>query len=497
MSATSRVLEITSPSFYSEHGRTWPRLTWGFFLLVFMAVWLMVFGATAGTAFIGLSAMFLLVAWRFPYAIFYVSLATAPLIGWMVSISTGRLQFGERAFGGSIDVSFGELLALALLASWGVRVLSVWKRTLDRTWKPWLPLVGTYGFLAFAHVLSVFSSADPDPVRILKYALRPVFLSYVLFVLLPTNFIRSTRRFVHAVTVLVVVGSVFALDGFRSMFQFSGDELSFHRAHPLPIIGFSPIGDNHNLLAELLVFTAPLALALAVFLREAKYQRLARLAAAGMALVALLTFARSAWIALVLQAALLSMTIWKKRPPIVGRVRTWLVLLAIPLMIAMAAFSSSPDVKSSTHARVALTSMAWHMFSEHPVFGVGAGEFTERLARIRAFTVDFGNPIDAHGILQKIGAETGLIGLLAFVLLFVRVGQWMGYFWQRVKPWREEREAFAYLSAALLGVFIYQLFNTTYWSAKLWLPLGIALAAGNVFTSLSPKRDPDFLSPRP
>lgn len=498
MSATSRVFEITSPSFYSEHGRTLPRLTWGFFLLAFVAALLAAFGATAGTAFIGLSVVLLLAAWRFPYAVFYISLATAPLIGWMVSISTGRLQFGERAFGGAIDVSIGELLALAVLASWGIRLLTVWRHAPDRAWKPWLPLVGVYGFLALAHVLSVFSSADPDPVRAVKYALRPVFLSYVLFVLLPANFIRSMRRFIHAAAILVAVGSVFALDGLRSMFQFSGDEPALHRAHPLPILGFSPIGDNHNLLAELLVFTAPLALALAVFIRDTRRKRLAQCAAAFMGLVALFTFARSAWIALALQAVFLGMTIWRKHPPVVGRrARTLLMLFAIPLVIAMAVFSISPDVKSSTSARVALTSMAWHLASEHPLFGVGAGEFTNQLVRIRAFSIDFGDPIDAHGIFQKIGAETGLFGLFAFALLLIRVVQWMRHFWRRVQPWKDEREAFAFLAAAIIGTFAYQLFNTTYWSAKLWLPLGIALAAGNAFTSFSPKRDPDFLLPRP
>ncbi len=496
MSATYHAFEIASPSFYSARRTILPRVTLGVFALATVAALLIAFGASAGAVFIAFALALFLAAWRFPFAVYDVSLAFAPMTGLMVAIATGDLQFGQRAFGGAIDVSVGELLAAAVFASWGVRALTVWRHSSDRAWKPWLPLFGAFAFLAAAHVFSALSSADPDPIRVIKYALRPVFLSYLLFVLLPANLIRSLRRFVRAAMILASVGFVFALDGLRSMLQFSGDEFAIHRAHPLPILGYSPLGDNHNLLAELLVFTAPLALAAAVFVRDPRLRGLLRFAAAVMALVALFTFARSAWIALALQFAFLTATIWRKRSPIAGRVRTALLFLLIPLAIGMAIFSASPEVKSSTDARAALTAISFHLFLQHPWVGTGAGAFVDQLARIRAYVVDFGDPIDAHGVWQKLAAETGTLGLIAFAFVFLRACQWLRHFWERAQPWPEEREAYAMLITAVLGSFAYQFFNTTYWSAKLWLPLGIALAAGNVFTFFSARRDPDFLTPR-
>ena len=39
--------------------------------------------------------------------------ALVPFLGLMVSLPTGRLAIGERAFGGAIDVQIGELAACA------------------------------------------------------------------------------------------------------------------------------------------------------------------------------------------------------------------------------------------------------------------------------------------------------------------------------------------------------------------------------------------------
>jgi hypothetical protein len=44
----------------------------------------------------------------------------------------------------------------------------------------------------------------------------------------------------------------------------------------------------------------------------------------------------------------------------------------------------------------------------------------------------------------------------------------------------QARRIYHLLVAAALGAFVYQLFNTDYWTGKLWLPIGLMLAAGYV-----------------
>lgn len=470
----------------------WPRIGWGLFLCVLVGACLTALGLgfSAWTALV--AVIVLLIAWRAPYAVFYTTIFVAPFIGWVVSLSTGTIQVGERVFGGSIDVPMSDLLALIALASWAFRLLFIWQKRKQADWKPWLPLGISFGLLVAAHFLSILSIAEPNPLFVVKYALRPVLFSYMAWVLLPTNFLRSRRRFVTTLGILITSGMLFALDGFRSLFVF---DTALHRARPLPMFGVSPIGINHNVLAEWLVFVAPLALCLAELCQEKKQKRLLYVLAAFMTLIALLTFARSAWITLILQAGVLAY--FNYRQAVRKHVRelvTGLMVLS-PLAVYMVIFSSRTEIQGSTDARAMLAGIAWSLFKNSPWIGVGAGTFVDRVGATWLFTYEFGAPLDSHGILQKLVAETGLLGLLAFAGVLFVLGRWVWNMWKSFKVDSFERRAFACLVVAMVGAFSYQIFNTTYWSAKLWLPVGIALAGGRILLSRERAQDPDFLIP--
>lgn len=472
-----------------------PRIGWGLFLLVVLGAALVASGAPTGTSFLLASLVAILIAWRYPYASFYLAMATAPLLGILVSFSTGKFQFGERAFGGSIDVTINELTAAVVLTAWALRVLFYWRGRRDWNWKPWLPLAGAYGLLVLAHLASMLSPAAPDPLLVLKYSLRPVLSVYLMSVVLPANFIKSRRRLMATLLTLGAVGLFFAFDGFRSLFSFSNGDAFLYRARPLPILGVSPIGENHNVLAELLLFTAPIALAYAALTRSKRDQVYALSAAAFMGAITLLTFARSAWIAMGGEMIFLLATVWRDQWRAHASKFILLLLALIPLGAYMVVFSASPGVRSSTDARAMLAGIALDLFESSPLVGVGAGTFTDHVARTEAFSLDFGAAIDSHGVLQKIGAETGLFGLAAFFLLLGALVFTMRDTWRRLRHARLESTAYFYLIAAVLGAFIYQVFNTTYWTPKLWLPVGIVLAAGRVFVlNKKESRDPDFLS---
>ena len=86
--------------------------------------------------------------------------------------------------------------------------------------------------------------------------------------------------------------------------------------------------------------------------------------------------------------------------------------------------------------------------------GVGAGSFVERLSRVYAYTVEFGNPVEAHGLIQKLMAETGLFGLVAMVILLMVAVREICITWRLLKKHREESQAYMYLVAAALGAFV-------------------------------------------
>ncbi len=115
-------------------------------------------------------------------------------------------------------------------------------------------------------------------------------------------------------------------------------------------------------------------------------------------------------------------------------------------------------------------------FSSHPIIGAGAGTFVERLGEAKDFLEDFGDPLDAHGFVQKILAEEGIVGFVLFLLLLGRIVQTFAA-GVRAAESPEARKTLLLFSLAAVGLVVYEIFNTTYWSAKMWLPIGLALAA--------------------
>ena len=118
----------SSPSASPSKMSFLPRITWGVFLCVLLGALLITAGAPTGLTFLLGTVVAVLLAWRYPYIGLYLFIVTAPLLGVVVSISTGHIEFGERTFGGSIDVVLAELVAGAVLAAWALRLFFVWRK---------------------------------------------------------------------------------------------------------------------------------------------------------------------------------------------------------------------------------------------------------------------------------------------------------------------------------------------------------------------------------
>lgn len=417
-----------------------------------------------------------LVCWYLPLVVGTAAMAVGPLLGLIISIPWQRNVYSQRLFGGSIDIPFSDAFALAGLLSVGLWVLksdgwkSAWKR---------LPFLGSYVTLVGAHVLSAFSSAQPDFVGVVKFSMRPVAFSYAAFVALPTVLLRRWKDVRRSFALFVWGAGAFALQGFASLFV---DErwttISLHRARPLPIFGYYPIGANHNTLAEWLVVAAPFALALASWTHHRKLRPWLMGLAGFCALIALLTFARSAWIVVACELALLFATVWRPYVQKIWKVFSHFAwILVVPFVGYMLSFSLSQQVSTSTDARAMLTGIAWRWFSLHPLVGAGAGTFVAHVGSTWAYRLLFGGAMDAHGVFQKLFAETGLVGVGAYLLV---TGVIVHLAWVAIKRigWEHRMgQGLMYSAVGIMGAWIYQIFNTTYWSAKLWLPIGLFFAA--------------------
>ena len=279
---------------------------------------------------------------------------------------------------------------------------------------------------------------------------------------------------------MLVVGILVSILGLLSVFFPQEAAWSVPRAMPFSIAGFNPLGGNQNAVAEVLVISIPIAMILFLISEKIKKRGLYILAIALMMIVLLLTFSRAGWLALMVE--LLILFFIKYRHKINRNVIIALVLMMIfiPLIMYFTIWSQLDWMESSNANRLLLTNISWHSFLEHPIIGNGLNSFQRIVGQTFVYRVEFGDPLDSHGFIQKIATESGFLGVLTFVLL-------LGYvFYKNISAYAHAK----FLSHKLVvlcflmlisGIVVFELFSTAYFLATTWLPLGISLAAAKLY----------------
>ncbi|KAA0207039.1 O-antigen ligase domain-containing protein [Candidatus Uhrbacteria bacterium] len=472
----------------------WPRVALGVFLLVSIALLVVTAETRVAVTFLVTAAALVLIAWRFPYAVLSLWMPLSFLLGIQVLVSTGYYRVGERTFGTTLELSVGELIALGLVVAWALRMLLLWRGRRDRHWQPWLPLAVPFVALAAAHALSYFGPGQPALAEVARFVVRYQIFLYLSCIALVVNFVRSKKRLRNVLLAMTLLGTVFAVDGLRNMLAFGPSGVSIRQAQPAAILEVNPLGGNQHSLAETLIVCLGAALAYAAILSPtSKRRRLALWAAGLMFAVAILTFSRTAWVVLALEAFVLGATVFRDDVRRFRRVVLAAVLAIIPLAGLMVAYSLTLGSLGSLDARAALTAIAWTLFLGSPWVGVGAGTFAARVTNTYAYLIEFGVPLDSHGVIQKIAAEAGLAGLVAFGWVAAAAVKLAVDAWKAIPPRRPEFTAYVILVTTAGAIFLYQLTSTSYWTPRMWVPVGLMLAAGRLFRGREVGRDPDFL----
>ncbi|MDQ7841225.1 MAG: O-antigen ligase family protein [bacterium] len=210
------------------------------------------------------------------------------------------------------------------------------------------------------------------------------------------------------------------------------------------------------------------------------------LAAAGLVVVLTaleLTWSRGAWIAaLAALAALAVMVILAPR-----RRAGLLVLFLVTLILATAAIGPGrvslvrriEAVPSATFNldRLALWEGALRIARAHPVLGTGYGTFHRAWPRHMPEDI-VGDPTTAHNLYLNFAAETGLVGLAAFLAFIVAA---LGGLWRRIACTRGDPRTdglWAACLAAVVAILVHQLFDVTVASVHMGFGFAALLALG-------------------
>ncbi len=365
-----------------------------------------------------------------------------------------------------------DLLALILLISFALRYLFNFFFEPEKKIELRFPLL--FPFAVFLTVSFVSSLLSADPIYSIWYFCRwPLFL-YLAYIFVPYNLIRDRKTLKNLIITTTFSAMIVLLFGLLSLV---GQDISdsFFRVRSIAIFNVYPFGENHNLIAEFLNIGAFFLLTLRVLAKTDKLKRIIDVLFLVSFVTIILTFSRTGWIVLAFQSFAYIWLYLKDRK--INKKRLILPIILCILMLSPFFFKMGnlqSDNISSTENRWILTEISFKSFQDKPLLGQGSGYFIRLVEKDIRFRAKYGDPIDSHGILQKVLAENGLLGLLSW--LFILLVLFKEYYQAFVKynkraPW---------LAPLILGSFgglIFQLLNTSYYKGKVWLPIVVTLLA--------------------
>lgn len=324
--------------------------------------------------------------------------------------------------GWALNVPLADLAAAGLLAlaAWGPR-------------SPPLPGVLGFGLLVLAGLAALPAALDPARSAWTLFR-KPVFL-----------WLAYGLAFARA------VGTAPALPALRAGVGLAAAVLlvsSCERIASGLTLWWTPIAgltNNHKTLAVALAPTLPLLLGVG-------RTRLDRALAALVLIALLASVSRTAWISAAVGLAWFVSFRGRslgERPAVVAGI----VAVGVVLALFGPVWWGSAVQLDAARSRHSLDLRAWAMFREHPLFGMGLG--SNVLYEMVTFPHYRVNGVDAHGVIQKLASETGLVGLAG----------WLGGTWataRAVRPHRALWAAFASLHVNLL--FSTETFSPTHWA---------------------------------
>lgn len=307
--------------------------------------------------------------------------------------------------GHTLNAPLGDLCALGLVVV----------HALDLLRPPRLRPPGLAGYVLLLGVGLVAARHAPSPAGAVHFLLRkPVFVYLVYGVGMAGVAMRLGRRGVRdAVTVAALTLAALSLYA-------SADRI----VHGSALWPDAPLGltNNHKTLAVAGAPLVPLVLGL---------DRKRAWVAALLGVALLLSWSRTSWISAFVGLAFFVR--WRGRLLAARRgllavgVAVGIVLSTYGPVLAQAVALHTPQNPVSrslatmsavqldaARSRHSLDRRAWQLFTEHPL--VGAGGDTNIVTEMHTWPDYRINGVDAHGVVQKVGSEFGLLGLLGYGL---------------------------------------------------------------------------------
>lgn len=376
--------------------------------------------AVVGLALLALSMM---VAGRFSELTFITLLFSVPLAGFAKWSFLDEDRFSQDVrdaalYTGTLGLGVVDLLLIGLYGAWAFRIFALRSEPLPRLGHIdfWV------GLFLLANLLSQWGAVQPLAIFALEHQLKYVLLYFYVS--------RHFRRqhlpwFMASIAFALLVESVLGILQNLGVVppgiildKGAGSEL-LQQQYQVPGIeniqrSTGSLYDSHAL-GTYIGMLVPFLLMFVYQPRLALRWRLGCGALVLMGMAALVTtYSRSAWIATLLSGGVTVLVLQRWREPHVGKSLFVLAVLAVP---------AAPWVFSKLLARLfdapidlllvrfEQFPIAWSIWREDFLFGAGAGNY---MVRMDEMNTDWSLPEPVHNVALFIGAEMGLLGVVAY-----------------------------------------------------------------------------------
>ena len=376
---------------------------------------------------------------------------------------------------------------------------------------PWIA-----AFLVIQIVSTISARDTTDAVSSLSTFLGEGIGLYVLI----TNTIRSTEVLRAVVWVLLLVGAFLGgLSFFQEITQTYGTSYFGFAQTEAAATGVTetglarlagPIGEK-NRYAQIMLMLVPLAL-LQISAERSRLLKVAALGCAALAAIAIaLTFSRGAALAAgIIVIAMVALRYIRLNHLVAAAALVALVLIAVPAygerltsLADLGALLSDEPAGSATDnsllSRATENLTALRVFADHPILGVGPGQFPNYY---RDYADEIGVSVraadrQAHNLYLGIAAETGILGLTAFLGAVAVTLFQLARARARALASRPDLAAMAAgFMLALVGYLASGLFLHLSYARYFWLVLALAGVAAAVILQATAKGTDDAATPR-
>jgi hypothetical protein len=269
-----------------------------------------------------------------------------------------------------------------------------------------------------------------------------------------------------------------------------------------------PIGEP-NRYAQVLVVLLPLA---ALRFRKERSRALRWLALASAALISggmMLTFSRGAMFTAVVMFGLLAyFRFIRPLHVVVAALGLCLLVLALDPHAALR-FASLGGVKTllthktvgyseptggqpgvpdtSVAKRYVINVAAWHVFLDHPILGVGPGHFAEYYSLPygnRVGLIELGKKYRGHNLYFETLAETGILGLAAFLAIILAIMHGLWKIWKKLqREGSESSDVAIAFFLCLVAYLISAIFAHMSYQRYFWLLMALSSATIHILGS--------------